>query len=220
MLALVSLTLVLATAAPDPRTSTVIVQQELAPGWPVQTGAGVIVAASGDTVQILTAAHLFRDQKGQVRTITGVVGFYGKTGGIGETSDIIQIMFSTTADLAVVSVVAPRSPYTVARLAETLPDVGDALVVVGHPQGKQLFVESPAAVISRNVVTYDFAFRCDTCAPGDSGGGVFNSDGALVGIEVGASNITDRKGHVVIANAGYSQPVESIEAFLAPRFAF
>jgi S1-C subfamily serine protease len=203
----------------DLRSATVIVQAEVH-GGAVASGAGVIVRESSREIDILTVAHIFRDTAGTVRTTNGEVGFYADPGDPGEICKISDVRLSNDADLAMV-IVRPTlfHRYGVVRLASALPNIGDPLTVIGHPNGV-LFTESPATVISRRVATYDFAFRCSQCAPGDSGGGVFNARGELVGLVTGIAGLVNDRGELVFAGAGLSIPIPRIDSFLAVLWAF
>jgi S1-C subfamily serine protease len=153
----------------------------------VTIGAGEIVGQRPDgTVVVVTARHVIDDS-----TSVEVFVRNGATPGIafdafsqastGHRATLIA--YAANVDLALVEFSPARlDDFTLApiasddRAAQPIPGV-----VVGDPNGS-LWTASPYTFLNRDATTFDF--DCGTCGPGDSGGGVFDADGALLGIVV------------------------------------
>ena len=128
-------------------------------------------------------------------------------------------------DVAVIAI--PSVPHVaVAKLAPVDAPSGAALHVIGNPinqrfysssafaaapirvrwidEASDLFVDDPSM---RNVGrAFDsMTMNCNTCAPGDSGAGVFNETGDLVGILFGMSYGQSRS---------FAVPISAIRPFL------
>jgi len=147
-------------------------------------GAGTIVAVEGTTVRIVTAKHVATFGALTVRLPDGTK----VAAHVVEASpdrDLAVIEAKTTPDLAAGLHVAPIAdatsqttihvwgsglngpelePGRVARVGAPMPD--------GDPRGR-------------------FAIACDLCHEGDSGGGVFDERGRLVGVYIGYFEDTD-----------------------------
>jgi Trypsin-like peptidase domain len=156
------------TIATQPQT--VLVGAELGPRQ-FHVGAGVIIRAQG-SLTIVTAAHVVRDAKSiTIRTYNG-----GTLEVVGST------VFIPGHDLALVRTALPEDGLHVATPDDTVAD-NAPLYVWGHPHSKP-FVLSEARFLTENVKDNPglFAITCPSCAVGDSGGGVFDKRGHLLGI--------------------------------------
>lgn len=197
-----------AAAAQNLLSATVVIQAEARNGH-IQTGAGVIVSDDGVSLRIVSAGHIFRE------STDGHVGFYVQGSGLCCVLSIQEVHLDTTDDLAVVTVAKPAGlDDSAASLSKAAPSLGEKLTITGNPNGK-LFVASSGTVVSTGVAKYGFAFDCDTCGPGDSGGGIFNAQGQLIGVLLGVTSFTNSQGQVVLLNASFGVPASAILNFLA-----
>ncbi len=172
--------LVIALGAPFPalagdttlttQPQTVLVGAQLGPNL-FHVGAGVIIRASG-SLTIVTAAHVVRDAKSiTIQTAAGThLDVVGST------------VFVPGHDLALVRTTLPEDGLHVATPDDQVAD-NAPLYVWGHPHSKP-FVLSEAHFLTENIKNAPglFAITCPTCAVGDSGGGVFDQRGHLLGI--------------------------------------
>jgi S1-C subfamily serine protease len=170
--------------------STVTVSRPCADDCPdgnITFGAGEIVDRRPDgTLVVVTARHVVEDSKAlEVFVRNGAtpgIGFdaFAQTG-LAHRATLIA--YAANVDLALVAF-APtgRDDYTLAPIAtddiKAAPVPG---VVIGDPNGS-LWTVSPYTFLESQATTFDF--DCHTCGPGDSGGGVFNANGELLGIVV------------------------------------
>ena len=141
-------------------------------------GAGTIVGVSGNTVTIITAKH---------------VATYGPL--------TIRFADGTRADAKVVSLVPDRDLALAS--AQVDPELAASLHVapIGHPAtnlpvhvwGSGLngpafepaSIQSVGAALPDGAVHERYTMDCELCHQGDSGAGVFDARGELVGIYVG-----------------------------------
>jgi S1-C subfamily serine protease len=173
-------------------------------------GAGVIVKRRGSRYEILTSKHLTA-----MRDIS-------VTFGDRFTTSLVTTVATAARDLAVLNVsVGDADPtfsggfYPPVKLAETSPRAGEPLTVIGHPHGR-LYARSAATMYVE--IGESFTLLCDACDLGDSGGGVFNSDGELVGILSAVGHVaTYEEDHIVglPARVAFEEPIEQIGALLA-----
>jgi S1-C subfamily serine protease len=172
--------LVLALGAPCPalagdttlatQPQTVLVGAQLGPSQ-FHVGAGVIIRANG-SLTIVTAAHVVRDAKSiTIQTYAGT-----KLDVVGST------VFIPGHDLALLRTALPEDGLHVATPDDTVVD-NAPLYVWGHPHSKP-FVLSEARFLTDKIKDGPglFAITCPSCAVGDSGGGVFDQRGHLLGI--------------------------------------
>lgn len=133
-------------------------------------GAGVIIGNDRGIVRILTAGHVADMADLQVHFFRGEA----------ETPE--RVAYDVNNDIGVVYVRVMYG-YPIAPIAQQLPSAGANVTVVGHPQGN-LYTHSTASVIGfygvAPIVTP--VLSCESCDHGDSGGGVFDAQGDLVGV--------------------------------------
>jgi len=142
-------------------------------------GAGVIIKfRAGEEILILTAYHVIRSDVGHVVPVALMIG------GIVIPTDIVKT--NEDWDLAILRsrIVAPvNGPET--KLAPLSPQRGDNIWFIGHPNGN---VGNISHGILANILQAEKGlryYRLDALAYfGNSGGGVFNREGDLVGILV------------------------------------
>jgi len=169
-------------------------------------GAGVIIE-KGSGLTIATVAHT-TTFGGTLTVITGD----------GQTLNVTAVRIIEGHDLAILTTSVPFGAFRAAT-AGTLGPIDTPLHVWGHARAA-LFTLSPATVqdpapqIPDGPTNGRFAIRCDTCGVGDSGSGVFDDAGRLVGIVT--EGYSDDAGHVTMTVA---EPIAPILAAIAPQSA-
>ena len=180
--AVLSIAPVAATASETSQAppSAVMVLAKAGSGYAI--GAGVVVGVSGSHVRVLTARHVV--QSDDLRVALDGVLYPGR----------LARTFAPR-DLALIDVVAPAGAmWAQPARAGVLPEGGAALAIWGEDaSGLEL---RPARLVAAAYVQPGFdgaylAVDCTTCGFGDSGGGVFTSDGRLVGIYSGKFKTSD-----------------------------
>jgi len=163
-----------ANVALDDRALTVLITTPTAEGTMV--GAGVVFGRGGD-LTILTAAHVLKESSmPEVRSPAGL------------RFDVRSIERIPGHDLALIHAATPTEPYRVAVTGR--PETGESLFVWGHPRGRP-FTLARGMVLDLDpkleiVPEKRFTIACPTCDIGDSGAGVFDERGDLLGILVSA----------------------------------
>jgi thiol-disulfide isomerase/thioredoxin len=146
-------------------------------------GTGTIIDARSGEALIITCGHLFRDSKGQ-GSVTVDLFTAGPDGPrtIGQVTGQI-ISYNLDRDIGLVSIRPGRSVHVapVAK-AQTIVDRGTRVISVGCDHGKD-----PTALASRVSATNRYQGSPNIEASGApvegrSGGGLFNSEGQLIGI--------------------------------------
>lgn len=157
------------------------------PDGNVTIGAGEIIDRRPDgALVVVTARHVVEDSKSlEVFVRDGAmpgIGFESfSRDRIGHRATVIA--FAANVDLALVAFEpAGDDDYTLAPIAVDDEPAGRVPgVVVGDPNGS-LWTASPYTFLRRAATTFDL--DCLTCGPGDSGGGVFDATGQLLGIVI------------------------------------
>jgi S1-C subfamily serine protease len=171
-------------------SSTVTVSGPCESGCPsgnMSIGAGEIVGRRIDgSLLVLTARHVVEN----ARALTIFVR-NGATPGVGFASFAESVpgrrarvvAYAANVDLALVSFKPVRGDeYAFAPLADReIDQVSMPGDVVGDPNGA-LWTVSRYSFLTADATTFDVL--CSTCGPGDSGGGVFDPSGKLLGIVV------------------------------------
>lgn len=151
-----------------------------------EIGSGVIYKKSGDTVYIVTNAHVVGKKDQQKITFANNKSDIGKVLGKDKWSDLAVIK-ATSKDSNAKEITIGDSNHIV---------LGEPIIVVGNPLGvdfKSTVTEGIISGLNRNVPIdfdkdnkYDMlmkAFQIDASVnPGNSGGAVVNRDGKLIGI--------------------------------------
>jgi S1-C subfamily serine protease len=139
-------------------------------------GSGVVVAREGDVLTLVTAAHVLHNGSPLRILDTSRRSYY----------DVVGIRVLPEHDLALVRVEAQlQSPPEQATFAK--PTAGEPVWVWGNP-GDSFWsistgrVVNTAAHLPRKDGAARFTIACDACSFGDSGSGVFNSQGQLLGV--------------------------------------
>lgn len=142
----------------------------------IAIGAGVVVARDGTTLTLATAAHIVA-QRGELRILDiGRHAFY----------DVLGVHVIGDYDLALIRVRAnPEFSISAATIAP--PVTGERVFVWGHT-GEGFWqlatgsVQQTNAQIPGVLGTPRITISCANCSHGDSGSGVFDEQGRLIGI--------------------------------------
>jgi len=152
-------------------------------------GSGTIIDARQSEALILTCGHIFRDSKGQGRIEVDLFGPRGAEQAAGKL-----VSYDLERDVALVSIRIP-GPVTVARVAPPGYQItpGKQVVSVGCNNG-----DRPTARRSRVSSLDKFLgppnLQVDGLpVEGRSGGGLFSSDGLVIGV-CNAADPSDREG--------------------------
>jgi S1-C subfamily serine protease len=129
----------------------------------------------------------------------------------GQTFDGFVVMQDGNLDLAFVDAVGARLKDTV-PLAEKAPALGSKVIWLGYPLGEHLImgtgiVGNPSVVLPG--LPGDYLAVYGQFIPGNSGGPVFNSKGALIGIV--SRTMTFRGG---LVSVGYAVPFHTLQDHL------
>ena len=161
--------------------------QDACPSGSLSIGAGEIIGRRTDgRLLVLTARHV-------VDRASSLAVFVrnGASPGIefasfsryyaGRRATIVA--YAANVDLALVAFTPLRTDqYDFAPIAERgITTAFTPGVIVGAPNGS-LWTVSPYSFLQGNADTFELS--CETCGPGDSGGGVFDASGKLLGIVV------------------------------------
>ncbi len=156
--------------------------------------AGVVTARRAQAAVVWTAAHC-------AQAPLSIVRFFGGRSVAG--SAVRVIARSASADAA--ALVVPRAGAVMpAILRRDAPPLGTILTIVGHPVSA---LRAPDA--GRWTLTYarmgetvpnpqtgalEYEVQCGRCGPGDSGSGVFDDAGRLLGLLYGVTDIANVAG--------------------------
>lgn len=152
-----------------------------------ELGSGVVYKKVGDSIFIMTNAHVVRDKKEQKITYGNGDYSIGKVIGTDKFSDIAVVKAKVKSGSDVKPIEMGDSSTLV---------LGEPIIVVGNPLGvdfKGSVSEGIVSGLNRHIPVdidkdeqYDVlmdAFQIDAPVnPGNSGGGVVNRDGKLIGI--------------------------------------
>jgi S1-C subfamily serine protease len=172
-----------ANVALDERSLSVLITT--ASGEGMMVGAGVVFGRAGD-LTILTAAHVLKESSmPEVRSPEGT------------RFEVRSIEKIPGHDLALIHTAAPLAPFKVA--APGRPVAGETFFLWGHPRGKAftlargmvLDVDPQLAIVPER----GFTVACPACDIGDSGAGVFDERGGLLGILTAA--VVNADGHKI-----------------------
>lgn len=142
-------------------------------------GSGIVISKQGDTFYILTNNHVISGAL-EIKAVIGEAEYKGEIAGTDQSSD-----------LAIVSIQAKDLP--VAQLGSSAAvSTGDYTMSVGNPYGlndtmtsgivsatgrNMTYGEGEATILYANMIQTDAPVN-----PGNSGGGLYNANGDLIGI--------------------------------------
>ena len=157
-------------------------------GYYVQSGAGSGVIISQDGY-ILTCAHV----------VSGATSVKVQLNGSDESYDATVVGQDSTSDIAVLKIDAADLTPAVIGDSDALA-VGEVAVAVGNPLGtlSNTVTDGIVSALNRQVTVQDndmTLIQTDaSISPGNSGGGLFNANGELIGIVNAKSSSSDAEG--------------------------
>lgn len=165
---------------------------------------GVCSGVYIDKNVILTAAHCFPSEEGMT-----VKQVYVKK--LGKSALATVIKRDTKVDLALVYTRLPGTPI---MLAPFDPRKGSRCFAIGNPLGIESTVTE--GIISKTDLKYadskvSYLLFSAIVLPGNSGGGLFNANGDLIGIVVMSTSIMGALG---ASGLGIAVPLGNIREFL------
>ena len=156
-------------------------------GYYVQSGAGSGVIISQDGY-ILTCAH-----------VNGATSVKVQLNGSDESYDATVVGQDSTSDIAVLKIDATGLTPAVIGDSDALA-VGEVAVAVGNPLGtlSNTVTDGIVSALNRQVTVQDndmTLIQTDaSISPGNSGGGLFNANGELIGIVNAKSSYSEAEG--------------------------
>lgn len=184
-LAALAVFVLLAAAAPTARADDTALAQSRAQTFVVQVafddergaiGAGVLVARDGDVLTIATAAHVVT-QKGTLQILDVTRRIYYR---------VLDVQTLPDYDLAFIQVIA-SDQFAVVPAQIASPVTGEPVAVWGNT-GDGFWVLAGGSVLQTSARipgvfgSPRITISCQTCTFGDSGSGVFDAQGRLLGI--------------------------------------
>lgn len=174
-----------------------------------EVGSGVVYKKSGDTLYIVTNAHVVGDKENQKITFSNNKSVVGKVLGKDKWSDL-AVVKATSSDSSVKEIAIGDSNNLV---------LGEPILVVGNPLGvdfKGTVTEGIISGLDRNVPIdfdkdnkYDMlmkAFQIDASVnPGNSGGAVVNREGKLIGVVAAKISMPN------VENMSFAIPVNEVQ---------
>lgn len=171
----------------------------------IGSGAGVVVARPG---YILTCKHVVEDAlEIRVRFRSDFDKYY--------KAEVIKM--SKYSDLALIRVIDDEEAATRPKVKfSSMIELSEDLYAIGHPRGHYWTITK--GIASNLLISKDHQFTLQVDIPltfGNSGGGVYNSNGELVGIASGLFNPFPKKLGNNIGNTGiaYVVPIPEIIKF-------
>lgn len=159
---------------PDLVAKTLPAIVEVRPGFERWLGAGVLISDDG---WVATAKHMVTGQEVMIVTTLGGNKYMSTT-----------IITDPNSDIATLKIDAEDMPHV--KMCETYPRLGAPVYTIGHPL--RVFNSVSRGIVS-NIHISMFPFGSDLIMTdaeltfGNSGGGLFNMNGCLLGVVVGAS---------------------------------
>ncbi|CAC5586851.1 protease [Staphylococcus aureus] len=174
-----------------------------------EVGSGVVYKKSGDTLYIVTNAHVVGDKENQKITFSNNKSVVGKVLSKDKWSDL-AVVKATSSDSSVKEIAIGDSNNLV---------LGEPILVVGNPLGvdfKGTVTEGIISGLNRNVPIdfdkdnkYDMlmkAFQIDASVnPGNSGGAVVNREGKLIGVVAAKISMPN------VENMSFAIPVNEVQ---------
>ena len=157
-------------------------------GYYVQSGAGSGIIISQDGY-ILTCAHV----------VSGATSIKVQLNGSDDTYDATVVGADSTSDIAVLKIDATGLTPAVIGDSDKLA-VGETTVAVGNPLGtlSNTVTQGIVSALNRQVTVENnnmTLIQTDTSiSPGNSGGGLFNANGELIGVVNAKSSYSEAEG--------------------------
>ena len=157
-------------------------------GYYVQSGAGSGIIISQDGY-ILTCAHV----------VSGATSVKVQLNGSDESYDATVVGADSTSDIAVLKIEATGLTPAVIGDSDKLA-VGETTVAVGNPLGtlSNTVTQGIVSALNRQVTVENndmTLIQTDTSiSPGNSGGGLFNANGELIGVVNAKSSYSEAEG--------------------------
>ena len=157
-------------------------------GYYVQSGAGSGIIISQDGY-ILTCAHV----------VSGATSVKVQLNGSDQSYDATVVGVDSTSDIAVLKIDATGLTPAVIGDSDKLA-VGETTVAVGNPLGtlSNTVTQGIVSALNRQVTVEDnnmTLIQTDTSiSPGNSGGGLFNANGELIGVVNAKSSYSEAEG--------------------------
>jgi hypothetical protein len=174
----------------DPRASVLEIE------WRTPTGyercAAVVTARRPRAIEAVTAGHCAERPFSVVRFFDGHVlfGSAARVVRVADAADAARLTLTLDPGLA------RATPVSVPNRA--VPPIGSVLQIVGHPvaalagpnAGRWTVTYGRMGEVARSDLGAEqYEVYCTRCGPGDSGSGVFDGEGRLVGIVYGVTEI-------------------------------
>jgi len=152
-------------------------------------GSGTLVADEGGKTLVLTNAHVVRRSDADKPITVTVQGKTYKARYV--TGSEVTNITKTTININGPDLCLLELPVSLGavNIAETVPTLGEEVWMWGYAGGAQAPVMRTGKIIKSQTTEIDTAF---VSQPGDSGSGIFNSKGQLVGVVHGRSTSDER----------------------------
>lgn len=163
-------------------------------------GSGVIISEDG---YIVTNNHVISDASSITVTTTD-----------GKSYEATLVGADSDSDLAVIKIDASSlTPATFGKSSEL--EVGDVAVAIGNPLGElggtvtQGIISALDREIEVDGTTMTLLQTDASISPGNSGGGLFNSDGNLIGIVNAKYSSSSSSSSASVEGIGFAIPIDS-----------
>jgi hypothetical protein len=194
-----ALVMLLATAAQaqvDVRPSIIELEWRTATGY--ERCAGILSARTAQGLIAWTAGHCANHPLSLVRFFDGHE-IYGST--------VRVLLLSDAIDAA--EILLPLDPARIknAQLvvrSRNVPPIGSTLTIIGHPVSElngpneglwtTTYARMGETMSNEESGAVQYEVYCSRCGPGDSGGGVFDAGGRLVGLVYGVTELENVAG--------------------------
>ena len=185
-------------------------------------GSGTVIKKTNDSMYILTCEHVVDDVI-KLKKKTGLdlgarVGYLKETNNmpIGNTTYGAEIIkYNKRIDLALLKVYFNDDMLYEAPIADEFPVKGDSIYVVGNPLG---VVRTISKGIVSNLVDNGIIVDA-TLTFGNSGGGLFNKLGELIGVPASVMAYAEIEGVAIPESSlGYSIGLQTIKKFVQEIF--
>lgn len=180
----------------EAKDSVVVVKIYDADDKEIGLGSGFFV---GDGHAVVTNYHVIRNG-------LKIKAHVSLDGGVNITQDISEALaLDIQRDLAVLYVSHAGKPLT---LLDRQPNVGEAIVAIGHPTGLERTLSTGVVSGIREHERVTYYQMTAPISPGSSGGPVINQDGKVVGVASIASV-------AVIQNVNFAMPAIYVQDLLS-----